>query len=417
MAWSKLTFLFPILALSSFHVVFSNESANSSVLDYITNAVRNQRELSGSIPIDHIGIPATPLRLTHFGNINYSVSQIKTIPNVINNGYRRLILDIYWNNQTRQWQLCPFAQLNSNNISTVTNSSSPDVLINNVICPSSAFGQFDFVVSSISSWFQQSMSKFYAEIIYLILNVHNLNVITTGTNITTSTDPISLSTILRQSFSDLLYTPLQLSIDRSNLNASWGYSLYYNTFPAEGATNANPIIATDNGWPPGEYLLNNGKPRLLVGFNGTFSRGIADYDFAVDNQTIFDFNVLHDTLITTDQLSDLKDGLSSYTPQSCAKPGNGLVMISTGSESGFNTSAALRLQLNPVPWSFAIITGADALKDDSRVNEIASCGYSTNFLTQQDKGSLQGTVWSWAEIQPVNGSSHCALMRKSDGRW
>ena len=87
-----------------------------------------------------------------------------------------------------------------------------------------------------------------------------------------------------------LYTPSDLSEERSNLNASW-YAVgaegrlpftYYFTVSED----SNGYYSTSDGWPNEEYLLFNKLVRMLVSW-GTVDQQMEEYNFDNDSSTIF----------------------------------------------------------------------------------------------------------------------------------
>ncbi|KAI5278502.1 hypothetical protein KEM54_004561, partial [Ascosphaera aggregata] len=68
----------------------------------------SQRDVSSQIPINytpHVSVALTP---ACFGNGNYTNEAASLcVSNLLASGFRRFFIDVYWNQRTRQWQLCP----------------------------------------------------------------------------------------------------------------------------------------------------------------------------------------------------------------------------------------------------------------------------------------------------------------------
>lgn len=72
----------------------------------LRSAWRSQRDLSMNISINRIQWPAINLASGFFGN-NYTDVKVLNIASVLQAGYRRLVLDLYWQSDRGNWQLCP----------------------------------------------------------------------------------------------------------------------------------------------------------------------------------------------------------------------------------------------------------------------------------------------------------------------
>lgn len=70
-------------------------------------AVRTQRDISWGIPIDQVGGFGVHLSNMLFDKEGYSSSSSSYIAALLNTGASSLVLDLYWNNFTSKWQLCP----------------------------------------------------------------------------------------------------------------------------------------------------------------------------------------------------------------------------------------------------------------------------------------------------------------------
>lgn len=70
-------------------------------------AIRTQRDVSYAVPIDqstNVGVSTTSLVFDTYG---YSISAMPFINTLLNTGTKTLVFDIYYNNYTSRWQLCP----------------------------------------------------------------------------------------------------------------------------------------------------------------------------------------------------------------------------------------------------------------------------------------------------------------------
>jgi hypothetical protein len=239
----------------------------------IVSALRSQRDLSMNISINRIQWPAINLSSAFFGN-NYTDTKLQDINTVLNVGYRRLVLDLYWRSDLGNWQLCPEIipdatstqrmLLNSNHLTglsppnrTVTHpmptisttasnatqsiTSSKPLISKNITFSEAVLSEADVVISSYTCtpWitfrhFMQTIDLHLGsldplrnpentDLFFLILNLHNLNV-ASNSNIqsvnTNSTWLTSMST--NQSLS--LWQTIQSSVGKSLASTSKIYT-------------------------------------------------------------------------------------------------------------------------------------------------------------------------------------------------
>ncbi|KAI9014191.1 hypothetical protein DFJ74DRAFT_681802 [Hyaloraphidium curvatum] len=84
------------------------QPGGSPTAAYVANALRNQRELGSSVPMDRVGVPAVNASTSWFDG-NYSSPRVANASLLLVAGYRRVYLDLYRDPRTGSWQLCPFA--------------------------------------------------------------------------------------------------------------------------------------------------------------------------------------------------------------------------------------------------------------------------------------------------------------------
>jgi hypothetical protein len=87
-----------------------------------------------------------------------------------------------------------------------------------------------------------------------------------------------------------LYSPVDLAVDRANLNNSWFQVRSEERLPMTGYFNIESRpdgnVATDDGWPNELYLLLTRLERVILTW-GTVSEEMEGYNFAVDETYIF----------------------------------------------------------------------------------------------------------------------------------
>lgn len=101
-----------------------------------TNKSQSNRDLSGQVPINFVTQIGVSVRAVCFGNHIYKDDAAATcFSNLLQAGYRRFILDLYWQTGSQQWGFCPIvvpsgdASTNSSTAANSSTSSSPSAAI------------------------------------------------------------------------------------------------------------------------------------------------------------------------------------------------------------------------------------------------------------------------------------------------
>lgn len=97
---------------------------NAVAVGPLATAILSERDVAIQIPINFIPHPAVALRAACFAEDRYEdASAQKCLSNLLATGFRRIIVDLYWNPFTSQWTLCPAALPSLNQSSTSAQSS------------------------------------------------------------------------------------------------------------------------------------------------------------------------------------------------------------------------------------------------------------------------------------------------------
>ncbi|TKX21178.1 hypothetical protein C1H76_6719 [Elsinoe australis] len=76
----------------------------------LATSILSQRDLSSRIPINFVTHPTVTLKSVCFADDRYEDNAIrKCLSNLLATGYRRILLDVYWNPLLAQWSICPGA--------------------------------------------------------------------------------------------------------------------------------------------------------------------------------------------------------------------------------------------------------------------------------------------------------------------
>lgn len=230
-----------------------------------------------------------------------------------------------------------------------------------------------------------------------------------------------LSTIIANNASAFLYTPDNLSTQRSSLNASRSWFTYQRSQQVNSAffdveTNSG-TVSTPDGWPSESYYEMNFGKRIMVEF-GDIDPQMSDYNFTGDDSYIFP-----------------QDYLSSHRVVETTSDGN----VSSGCffDPNHNSIAAANSS-----WATTVIGNQTASLTGSALENILSqarnltyCGISPilngtlNNLTADESYEpyttfVESTRWSWGPGQPINASHtpdpdnfNCATLNSTSGYW
>lgn len=394
------------------------------------------------------------------------MANITALSDLFNMGYRRFGIDVWWNNATSSFQLCPeqiVANVTTNSTHVVTTTITTEVArtvassttsFNATVTSTltstapSASATFDSLLSvSLPNGYncapEANLQTFLdtiktilintdnqlrqAGLFFLILNVRILPSATNTTNDLSNPSELSLSAQLNTTLGDWLYTPTALASERQNINATFladpanpliDMPAYY-SFDIDNSTK---IASTPNGWPSTRHLFASQGRRLLVGF-GTVEVAKGDYDTSQDTSIIFPSG-------TFGGGSSLAASSIQNQPEACVGPQGpifgpkGTQNFNSGTIAG-NYSFAISADPNP----------SDVLSYNS-LQTIVSCGLSPIINSPlQDTFSgdsspinpIAGTIWSWLPPDepknislPLNGTENvvaCAALMADTGRW
>ena len=428
-----------------------------------------QRDISLDIPISHILLPGINLTASWFWTKNYTIDNITAISDLFDTGYRRFELDLYWDNRTLSFQVCPepiITNSTTNNtqifISTITQEltttvsssatssgttftttvtssattttptpdpTTPIQLANGYSCAPGA--NLQAVLDTIRSILLRTDNQLrQAGLILLILNLHNLpSLAGNGTTDFALSFDSTLSDQINSTLGDWLYTPATLSQERQNINTTFfsdpqnptiDPTVYYSIT----IDNATGIASTPDGWPSTRHIFEKQGRRLLVGF-GTIDISPDDYDINDDTSIIFPPGTLggQTSLVAADSIQN--ENGACLGPQGTVFGPTGQENFNSSTQSGGNLTFALSQDSTPnTPLSF------------NTLEDIVQCGLSPLIdspLLHTNSGALSpidpisGTVWSWLQPDeplntsiPTNGTENvvaCTALVANTGRW
>jgi hypothetical protein len=394
------------------------------------------------------------------------VANISAVADLFNMGYRRFGLDVWWNNATSSFQLCPqpiVANTTTNSTRVVTTTITTEVTttvassttsFNATVtrtltstAPSASTTVDPLLPVSLPNGYNcapgADLQTFLDTIKTILLNTDNqlrqaglfiliLNVRTLPSSTNTTKDlslpsELSLSDQINTTLDDWLYTPTALASERQDINATFladpaNPLIDMSTYYSFDINNITKTISTPNGWPSTRHLFETQGRRLLVGF-GSVEVAKEDYDTSRDTSIIFPSG-------TFGGGSSLVASSIQNQPEACIGPQgavfgpNGIQNFNSATVGG-NYSFAISSDPNP----------SDVLSYNS-LQTIVSCGLSPIINSPlQDTFSgdglpldpIAGTIWSWLPPDepknislPVNGTENvvaCAALMADTGRW
>lgn len=245
--------LYAVLVLLTGAAALSNWTALAEQYD---NAFRAQRDISKAIPIDQLALFGISLNTVVFDAEGYSTDAIALVTDLLEASVDTFMLDLYWNEFTQCWQLCP-APIPSN----LTTDLAQTVLVAwngaNYSCQP-GFSVTD-VMNAVHSYLVLSNVQVDANVVQLAFNLKSIyytatNTTTTGVNSTVvlhdavpsgyaspgATSPADVLYLLvgNSTLSDslavlgsFLYTPANLADQTALLDAYAGY--YDSQYPTQ----------------------------------------------------------------------------------------------------------------------------------------------------------------------------------------
>ncbi|KAG0260272.1 hypothetical protein DFQ27_003629 [Actinomortierella ambigua] len=177
---------------------------------------------------------------------------------------------------------------------------------------------------------------------------------------------ISLRHTLEDAFPHAIYSPVQLQLDRSNLNVSWwkegpvGLDYYNTTMDPD-----SHIVTTSTGWPTSKYLTDVLKTRVVVGFGNVNLSSNSTYNITDDLGLIFAPGLLEGMQPSSEGSrptsgNSSASGLLKFSPSldsnHCSRPVPGVLMKPTGAEGNWTQLAEDEHDANVqyrLRWGFA----------------------------------------------------------------
>ncbi|KAI5950614.1 MTC6 [Candida margitis] len=203
--------------------------------------------------------PVTGLSLTSlFVKNDYSLDSISELGDLLQTGMQAIMVDLYWNEFTSVWQLCPapFPQ----NV-TYNSNDKVNVTWNNVMYTCEYGFTTDNIMSIIQSYLESSNTNFEANFLHLLFNLKSIHY--EKSNLTMSLEniykPNSLSNIMGNSTLNATVTPIASYIFSPNVLNDYRSKVSLSSSSYESYYNRSDIIM-----PTLETVLLSQYKRILV---------------------------------------------------------------------------------------------------------------------------------------------------------
>lgn len=129
-------------------------------------ALRAQRDASMNTTLDQLSFLGIDLNGVLWDHVGYTVSTLSTVREMLDLGVNLMEMDVYWNERTRVWQLCPWSSSSSSN--TYDQVETQDGI-------SCEFGlNLTTVLNTFETFFRNTNTRADVDILELFLNVKSL---------------------------------------------------------------------------------------------------------------------------------------------------------------------------------------------------------------------------------------------------
>lgn len=366
-------------------------------------AGRAQRDVSKYVPIDQLSTTGVSLSSLVFGPYGYSSSSLGYFGTLMDLGLQSFIIDLYWNNFTSTWQLCPAPFPNN---ATTSLSLTLNVLWTGDTYECDPGLTVTGLVQTIVSYCGRTNSNADVNIIELFLRLNSIDSKYTNSSIYQfgSTDQHVGNSTLNESFAalgNLLFTPQDLANYRVQQQLNIAFSNYYNQ-----SSTTLPTLET--------FVFGSLRRVLISVWDNNVSENTYDLN-SQDNQTVF---TLDSNLPVTVSSS------SNHTLyNSC------LELIDSFNDSSFDVNIFNNISLN-AHFRFVIDDDVQPFTNET-FRTYVQCGISpilntTNYELSQvafDESDSLGDIvdnfiylsfWSWALGQPDGNNDDYNLEPTSD---
>ena len=395
--------MIPLLFLSCVYVPLAGAANAPDMIQHssqFTVAERTQRDVSKPVPIDQLVTPGISLNSLVYNTNGYVKLTLDVVVSHLSSGVQTFMLDLYWNEFTHIWQLCP-APFPSN----VTNSLDDvvDLYWNGQQYRCEVGLTVDQLMNSIASFISSTHTNLEVNLLELLINLKTILATTSNkTSVTTSTYTSSNpafnalgNSTLANTFASLgsyVFSPSDLATYRTSQMQNQEYSSFYNQ-----STNSLPLLDT---------VLFSYFKRIFINIVTVDLHSSANsYSFSsADNSTVF--------FLSMDLASTIVSNSNSEVLSNCDE-------INTSPVFNITTFDKLSLATH---FRYVIDEDGYPFTNDT-YSQYLRCGYSPILnATQYQIPNLNNVLtsnilaiadtfmpisfWSWAKGEPRAPSSY-----------
>lgn len=279
---------------ANFLMLYNQTTVNQTALNETLDvAIRTQRDISKPVPLDQLAVSGTSLT-TMFLNKGYSLDSISELRDLLDTGMQAIMVDLYWNEFTSVWQLCPapFPQ----NV-TYNPNDKVKVAWNNITYTCQAGFTTDNIMSIIESYLDSSNTNFEANFLHLLFNLKSIHY--EKSNLTMSLEniykPNSRSNIIGNSTLNATITPIASYIFSPDVLSEYRQKVYSSSNPYASFYNRSDIIM-----PTLETVLLSQYKRILVNvLTNDIVPSPREYSITSDDEKLIFFNTTLPTSVRT----------------------------------------------------------------------------------------------------------------------
>lgn len=358
---TQMLWLLPLLLLS----VYGNSTEWQSALGQLSqrsSAFRSQRDISANVSISQVTMGCVSLSKAFFQEDGYVTELLQDIQQTLVAGLQTLVVDLYWNEGLRKFQLCPVPFANDPDYFTNTTVTYYEQDGTSVKCQVGL--SLNVLLNAVEEYLMASDTNLNGNIVALLFNLHSIGMGRPYDDSLIGNVNDTLSVVASNTFGPKLYTPDLLRNDR-----------------AAGVT-VSSIGPDSNGYPPLQYFLFEEKRRILGAVWQNNLPSNTSYDLNSDSSTIFNSSYFK-------SFSPFEDvTISNFTKQAMS---------------------SWRFMYDSQDEWFTVDTLAEAVHNGYSPLLNHSAPDSNDFLTLYNV-----SLWSWAPNQPLAEADARQLASETD---
>lgn len=337
----------------------------SYIPGYVNTALLSQRDVAYNISVDQLTTLGINMSSAVFSEYDYTTEALEVFQRVLGSGYRSIYLNMYWNHETSDFQVCP---------GKVPNSGPPDAIHKVTGKYGTHYCQQNFTLDDIllemSHYIKSTDTDIAVNVMLLRLYFYDLEDSDDDDNDNSNNRERLISSKFSQQLSNRIYTPVDLKNDRDG-DFTYGVS---------GKSSV--------GFPTAHRFLLTLKKRIMISAS-YMNLDRKYYDLRSDNHTIFEIDK---DASGPDYIK--QDAGMSYvgdeTPKLCHSN-------STEYLSSINSTTTQS-------WRTILDTEKDPFTKDS-IRDYVQCGFSPVVNTKVDSmpqlaAPVDASIWTWSLGQP-----------------